>query len=451
MSVQFDSSRNRWVVRWYEAGRQRSRRFVEEQPARAFDAQQRRDKAAGRRAEDAELAGELARLRARVELIEQELPDDARTSGVSAYATRQGVRWRVALPQSDGSLTTRRGYPTREAACRAREQLVVTPAPAAEASFARYWQAWLADKRAYVTDGAHEDLETHGRKRLLPHFAHLPIGQITESHIREWMARMTAALEAGELSAKTINNARAALSGALGDAARQGLLPRNPCRYVAALPVEHHELDYLRLDEIDRYLSACPSHYRPIAQLLIGTGARISEALALTWLDIDLEHGTVQIQRQRARRGDDPRPPKNKHARTVLIGPRLIESLRALRDSAHPPNSEADWLFICPRPRRGRYANRPDTNPPSRRTVHEWHHHTLTSAGLRPMPLHALRHTAAASWLTTGHSLIFVARQLGHRSITTTEQHSGHLELNLFTNALAATDNAITRAGPHSQ
>ena len=63
------------------------------------------------------------------------------------------------------------------------------------------------------------------------------------------------------------------------------------------------------------------------------------------------------------------------------------------------------------------------------------------------MPLHALRHTAAASWLTTGHSLIFVARQLGHRSITTTEQHYGHLELNLFNTALQATDDAISRAG----
>lgn len=63
------------------------------------------------------------------------------------------------------------------------------------------------------------------------------------------------------------------------------------------------------------------------------------------------------------------------------------------------------------------------------------------------MPLHALRHTAAASWLNTGHNLIFVARQLGHRSITTTKQHYGHLELNLFTTALTATDDAITRAG----
>jgi hypothetical protein len=37
MSVQFDSSRNRWVVRWSEAGRQRTRRFSDEDAARGFD------------------------------------------------------------------------------------------------------------------------------------------------------------------------------------------------------------------------------------------------------------------------------------------------------------------------------------------------------------------------------------------------------------------------------
>ena len=48
MSVQFDSSRNRWVVRWSEAGRQRSRRFADEAAARDFDIERRQDE--GRRA-----------------------------------------------------------------------------------------------------------------------------------------------------------------------------------------------------------------------------------------------------------------------------------------------------------------------------------------------------------------------------------------------------------------
>ena len=39
MSVQYETSRNRWVVRPYEAGRRRTRRFAEEQTARSFDAE----------------------------------------------------------------------------------------------------------------------------------------------------------------------------------------------------------------------------------------------------------------------------------------------------------------------------------------------------------------------------------------------------------------------------
>jgi hypothetical protein len=251
MSVQFDSSRNRWVVRWYEAARQRSRRFADASSARAFDAEQRAAKTAARQKSEAALADELAQLRTRVETLEQQLPDDARSSGVSAYATRQGVRWRVAVPQPNGNVTTRRGYRTREAACQARDRLTDLASPGAQVSFARFWRAWLAEKRPYLTDGALEDLETHGRKRLLPHLAHLPVGEITERHVRDWLNEMTAQHEAGAIAAKTINNARAALSGVLGDAVRRELLPRNPCRFVSPLPIEHRELAYLHLSEID--------------------------------------------------------------------------------------------------------------------------------------------------------------------------------------------------------
>jgi integrase len=384
---------------------------------------------------------------ARVETIEHQLPADARDTGIYSYVTKEGVRWRIAVKQPDGTVTTRRGYRSHKAASRARDRLTHEGPPGADASFGCFWRRWLTEKQPYLTEGSLEDLETHGRKRLLPHLAHIPVSAISEQHIRHWLARMIEQQRSGAISAKTINNARAALSGALADANRHGLLPRNPCQFVAPLPIEHHELDYLRLAEIDRYLDACAAHFRPLAELLIGTGARISEALALTWPDIDLEQGTVHIYRQQPRRGDNTRPPKGKRSRTVLIGPRLTYALNTHRGTAEHPGNRPDWLFICPRPFRGRYAKRPATDPPSRRTVHEWHRHALTAAELRDMPLHALRHTAAASWLNTGHNLIFVAHQLGQGSITTTEQHYGHLELNLFTAALHATDNAITRAG----
>ena len=81
--------------------------------------------------------------------------------------------------------------------------------------------------------------------------------------------------------------------------------------------------------------------------------------------------------------------------------------------------------------------------PPSRKTAHDWHEWALEDAGLRDMPLHALRHTAATAWLATNHPLIFVQRQLGHRSITTTEEHYGHLEISFVREAAARTEALI--------
>jgi integrase len=46
---------------------------------------------------------------------------------------------------------------------------------------------------------------------------------------------------------------------------------------------------HLRLNEIPRYLDGRSDVYRPLAELLIGSGLRISEALALRISDLELE------------------------------------------------------------------------------------------------------------------------------------------------------------------
>jgi integrase len=66
------------------------------------------------------------------------------------------------------------------------------------------------------------------------------------------------------------------------------------------------------------------------------------------------------------------------------------------------------------------------------------------------MPLHALRHTASAAWLSTGRPLMYVQRQLGHAQITTTERLYGHLEENFARNAAADTERQILAAAGHA-
>jgi integrase len=159
-----------------------------------------------------------------------------------------------------------------------------------------------------------------------------------------------------------------------------------------------------------------------------------------------LEHGVIRVYGQRDRQGDETKATKGKRFRSVQVGPALASSLDEVRRTRGA--GDDDWLFLCPPPKRGRYSGRTEPVPPSRKTVHDWHEGALVDAGLRDMPLHALRHTAAAAWLATGHPLIFVQRQLGHRSITTTEEHYGHLELSFVQEAVLQTEKAIAAATP---
>ena len=114
-------------------------------------------------------------------------------------------------------------------------------------------------------------------------------------------------------------------------------------------------------------------------------------------LGLDLENGVIRVYGQRDREGKETKATKGKRFRSVQIGPTLAESLREERSARNAVDD--DWLFLCPPPKRGRYSRRTEPVPPSRKTVHDWHEAALQDAGLRDMPLHALRHTAAAAWL----------------------------------------------------
>jgi hypothetical protein len=226
VSIHQDASRDRFVVRWKQDGRRRIRRFRSEADAISFDTSLLRPV---RRAP-----------------LPAPVTSRAAGDGIYAYETRGGTRsrsvfrHRSVFRQSDGTLSTRRGFTSRRAAATARRRLVESiergEVKVARETFEPFWLGLLEERRPYVTKGSAEDFEAHGRKRLLPSLGSTPLARIDERMVRHWMDEMIALVQAGVLAPKTVNNARTCLSVALNEAQRRGLASRNPCTAVPALP-----------------------------------------------------------------------------------------------------------------------------------------------------------------------------------------------------------------------
>src|SRR3954471_54599 len=153
MSVHYDPDRRRWIVRWRAAGRHRAKNFRVEAEARAFDASLRPP------APKAAPVGD----------------------GVYPYSTREGIRFRFTFRQSDGSVSTRRGFTSRRAAVIARRHMIESiergEVKVARVTFGEFWSELLEERRPYLTAGAYVDTEIHGRKRLLPMLADIPLAR----------------------------------------------------------------------------------------------------------------------------------------------------------------------------------------------------------------------------------------------------------------------------------
>lgn len=397
------------------------------------------------RTDKAAIAAQIAALQAQLEGDESGVYEDPATG-------RWYVKFRVA-----GKQTTRRSAPdgspllNRDQALIARglweaanERAEVT---VGRMRFEQAWERYLRHAKAEMSAGSFEQVVIHGRKRLLPHFASAQVSSLTVPVIRDWRATMLEEVEAGDFGPKTVNNARQVLMAFCHMAVEENLLPFNPVASVKPLRIERLERPYLRIGQIGDYLDACAPFYRPLAQFLIGTGARVSEAIAVLVEDLSFITRDVRISKQLDAATMKPRPTKGRNFRSVAMGPGLAEALQdSLAVRAELGLDDAGWMFLVPPSKRGRYAGRTEPRPPHRKTVHDWHERALRDAGLPDMPLHALRHTAAAAWLGTGRNLEFVRAQLGHSSSKVTSDYYGHLEDQFRTAGAADTEARIRDA-----
>lgn len=211
------------------------------------------------------------------------------------------------------------------------------------------------------------------------------------------------------------------LRDALGQAVKWQMLARNPADYVD-LPKRKSKsvMRAMTQDEVDRFLRAAQrSKWHPLFETLIATGLRPSEALALTWKDVDLGKATLTVRRsvRWAKRWVFSEPKTASSRRTLTLPHGLVSALsrhmETMRELGLPD------LVFCGI----------DGEPVHQRgIVSDAFKPALERAGLpKSIRLYDLRHTHATLLLLAGVHAKVVAERLGHSSIKTTLDTYSHV------------------------
>ena len=216
---------------------------------------------------------------------------------------------------------------------------------------------------------------------------------------------------------------RAILRKARDEWGTLGEVPR-----IKLLPQDNERIRWLTLDEEARLLDAACSqpHIHDLIVFLLGTGARLAEALELCWSEVDLKR--------------QPRPmvsflvTKKKIRRSVPLDRRTEHLLRRLY--AERPKDEPR-VFLRRLPGTPSKGTKPSINPISR--PHGAWSTAVKKAKIDDLVMHDLRHTFASRLIQRKVPIVAVSKLLGHKNLKMTMRYA-HLAPDDLDEAISVLD-----------
>jgi integrase len=267
------------------------------------------------------------------------------------------------------------------------------------------------------------------RLYVVPYIGAVRMQKLRPVHLNDLYAKLlrTGGKGGSELSAASVRYVHRVLHRAFGHAAKWNIISKNPVSLADQPPLLDTEIKILTKDQVAGLLRRVEGRtLRPIMSFLLGTGARRGEALALRWQDVDLEKGTVSIERSLEQTKGSLRfkSPKTKRGRRrIAISPSLVTELRA-----HRMRQQERRLALG----LGRAAG--DTLVFARWDGSPRAPHGLTqkfAAIAKELKidctLHGLRHTHVSALIASGLDVLTISRRIGHASPAITLEVYGHM------------------------
>ncbi|WP_052681730.1 tyrosine-type recombinase/integrase [Saccharothrix sp. ST-888] len=307
---------------------------------------------------------------------------------------------------------------------------------------ASYLREWLGTRKPHLAPNTYAGYAACVERDLIPAFGRIRLLDLRPKHIDEWV---TAQVEA-KRGRVTVYRAVSTLRNALNAAVRSWRLRYNPAKHSVPPKPRAEERICWTPEQAATFLRHGAEQYADqltdLFEVMLGTGMRRGEVLALHWSDVHLmdrklfvrwtlaavDNGTLHLGQ-----------PKTEASRAwISLSPRVMAALHrqaAIQMAAHPEGRLEGLVFA-----------RPGGTPLRPQWVLDQLRKRTTEIGLPRIGLHDLRHTAASIMIAEGVPLAIVSKTLRHATLATTINLYGHLFKDSADQAVRALARALDRA-----
>jgi integrase len=288
---------------------------------------------------------------------------------------------------------------------------------------------WLEEWRTTTLKGSDRSVSTkYLYAGLTKRHVDTSMGGLALKRIRPTdVTALLLTMEEKGLAASTRRNCYAALRWALSDAVDNGLLASNPVLKVKRPKVTSGESLSLGPAQVTTLVTGADGlRYEAALRLILMTGLRRGEALALRWSDIDLTRREARVTGSLVRQNGVlvvSTPKTAGSRRTVSLSLAAVALLKAHKVTQASERLKAGNLWE----NTGFVFVTEFGQPADPRNLLRAVTIAAKKADLVGVGVHTLRHTYATTALLNGVPIHVVSRNLGHSSIAITADIYGHL------------------------
>lgn len=214
-----------------------------------------------------------------------------------------------------------------------------------------------------------------------------PVAEITATEMDQWLRRLSDKVNGKPLSATTRNNFRRVLIVAFNFAKERGYCVGNAAKKSAKAKVVEGTVGILNIEQTAALLEHSPATLLPFIAIGAFAGLRRAELERLSWQEIDLESGLIEVTASKA---------KSARRRFVKIQPNLAAWLQP-HEQLRGPVTPSDFR--------------------------ELFNGARTAAKIEEWPQNALRHGFASYHLARFNDAAALALELGHTNSNLVFQH----------------------------